>query len=545
MHGLLRGAIATGLVILLCPSAAHAATTITASSGTITIAGDAGDNRFFVEDSQDVAGQLHIAGIGEITAGTGCAGDFSDATCPGTRIVMHGADGDDELDVRTASLVSISFTGGAGNDTLGASDLDPRWADAAMTFAGGDGDDQVIGSTQPDQLDGGAGFDRLDGRGGNDAITGGDGSDTLRGGDGADTIGGGGGADLLDGGLGNDALDGGSDADVVAGGEGDDSVGGGAGDDGLEDVSGSGAPAGASIGRDVVRGGAGSDRVGYSTRAGIAAIIGGTGGDDDLGVDVETVEGSGGADTLTGDAGANTLLGGDGADTLDGGAGADTIDGGAGNDVALGGAGADTVHGGPDHDIVDGGADPDLLRGDFDDVPCTFLFGVASCTGGKDEIRAQDGAVDKIRCGFDADVVKADAADELTEIQPQDVCESVIKPSGSPGPGGGPAPRPAGTLAVTLSGAPKTGRALASRGLRLRMPCTRACAISARIMLGRKVLASGRTKRSSAGTASLTLRVPGRQRRSVARLRRKTLTVAVTRTQNGTRVTGSASLRLR
>ena len=140
---------------------------------------------------EDVAGQLHIAGIGEITAGTGCAGDFSDATCPGTRIVMHGADGDDELDVRTASLVSISFAGGAGNDTLGASDIDPRWADAAMTFAGGDGDDQVIGSTQPDQIDGGAGFDRLDGRGGNDAITGGDGGDTLRGGAGADTIAGG------------------------------------------------------------------------------------------------------------------------------------------------------------------------------------------------------------------------------------------------------------------------------------------------------------------------------------------------------------------
>ena len=76
MHGLLRGAIAAGLVVLVGPLPAQAATTITASGGTIMIAGDVNDNQFFVEDSTDAGGQLRVAGIGEITAGSGCSDAF-------------------------------------------------------------------------------------------------------------------------------------------------------------------------------------------------------------------------------------------------------------------------------------------------------------------------------------------------------------------------------------------------------------------------------------------------------------------------------------
>ncbi|MEZ6090019.1 MAG: dockerin type I domain-containing protein [Pirellulaceae bacterium] len=73
-----------------------------------------------------------------------------------SRIVIHGLDGDDFIDNRTA---------------------------IPATIHGGDGRDRLIGGGGPDVLHGDGGDDRLSGRGGDDVLRGGDGDDHLRGDD--------------------------------------------------------------------------------------------------------------------------------------------------------------------------------------------------------------------------------------------------------------------------------------------------------------------------------------------------------------------------
>jgi len=66
---------------------------------------------------------------------------------------------------------------------------------------------------------------------------------------------------------------------------------------------------------------------------------------------VSDIEGTPGADTLTGGASEDEISGFAGHDTLDGGASLDKIYGGADNDVLQGGAGADLVDGGTGNDV--------------------------------------------------------------------------------------------------------------------------------------------------------------------------------------------------
>ena len=98
---------------------------------------------------------------------------------------------------------------------------------------------------------------------------------------------------------------------------------------------------------------------------------------------------------------------------------------------------------------------------------------------------------------------------------------------------------------MTLLAAPRTGRALASKHLRVRVRCTRACTISAKLALGKVVYASGTATLRRAGTATVTLKVAAKRRRALARLRRKSLKVTVTRTEAGKRLVGTTTLRLR
>lgn len=257
---------------------------------------------------------LGIFSLANATAGL--LADFSLAGGAGT------------LEVGGTTLISIervSFTSGAGNDTLAGTAL-------ADTLSGGAGDDLFFVTAGSDVYDGGTGTDTLvfDGSaetGGiafyatgvaysGDAhrltlggvssqvstmeayhITGGSGddwfrasvtlayNDSLDGGAGNDFLGGGGGNDLLLGGDGNDTLVGENDADTLSGGTGNDSLAGGAGTDGLN-------------------------------------------GDD-------------GNDTLMGEAGDDTLFGGIGDDWLDGSFENDVLHGGAGNDTLVGGYGDD------------------------------------------------------------------------------------------------------------------------------------------------------------------------------------------------------------
>ena len=84
-----------------------------------------------------------------------------------------------------------------------------------------------------------------------------------------------------------------------------------------------------------------------------------------------TLDGTAGADALSGGDGHDTLRGKDGNDTLDGGARNDRLDGGNGNDLLRGGLGADTLVRGSGSDVfrlaeMDGAVDriTDLGSGD-------------------------------------------------------------------------------------------------------------------------------------------------------------------------------------
>ena len=89
-------------------------------------------------------------------------------------------------------------------------------------------------------------------------------------------------------------------------------------------------------GADIIDGGNGTDQVTYrNSPAGVVvSLLTGTGSGGDAAGDtftnIENIEGSAFADTLTGDAGVNALGGGGGNDIIEGGAGADIIDGGGG-----------------------------------------------------------------------------------------------------------------------------------------------------------------------------------------------------------------------
>ncbi len=125
-----------------------------------------------------------------------------------------------------------------------------------------------------------------------------------------------------------DVLTGGAGDDTIAGGAGNDTLSGGDGDDRLEGGS----------GRDALNGGAGIDTASYAgSAAGVVVDLQtgkGSGGDaqGDLLSGIESLVGSGFADTLSGSAGVNAMFGGAGNDVLRGRGGADSLTGGAGAD---------------------------------------------------------------------------------------------------------------------------------------------------------------------------------------------------------------------
>jgi hypothetical protein len=179
-------------------------------------------------------------------------------------------------------------------------------------------------------------------------IHGGPGRDTLRGADGSN--------DLLFGDEGDDILDGGF---------GDDKLDGGAGDDALT----------ANLGVDTYRGGTGIDALSYAAYTSPVRVTVGAGGADD------------------GSVGETDDVGGD-LERVDGGTGNDTLTGSASNDLLYGNAGSD---------ILDGGAGADLLAGGADN----------------DTIAARDGVADLISCGDGADALTSD------QLDASDSCESV------------------------------------------------------------------------------------------------------------------------
>ena len=171
----------------------------------------------------------------------------------------------------------------------------------------------------------------IEGTDANEKLTGTDGAESILGGGGDDTIDGMGGHDEIDGGPGNDLITGGPGGDMIKGGDDEDTIS-------YEE-----SPMGVTL----------------NLRSGSAS--GGDADGDELGDDIENVQGSMHDDDISGSRGANKLWGLRGNDTLYGdksddflygGPGDDNLDGGDGDDTLEGGYGADTLTGGEDDDTV-------------------------------------------------------------------------------------------------------------------------------------------------------------------------------------------------
>lgn len=203
------------------------------------------------------------------------------------------------------------------------------------TIYGGNGKNDIVGTSDDDEIYAGNGTDSVDGGAGNDLIFGGNGKGEIDGGDGDDTVFGGNGAEEIYGGAGNDSLDGGNGPDELFGGDGNDNLSGGGS-------------------KDELFGGAGND------------TLSGDNGDDELfgGDGDDTLLGGQGQDELDGGAGNDSLSGGSGDDEIEGGDGDDSIDGGQGQDELFGGAGNDTISAGDQ----DGNGTDKIYGGDGDDT---------------------------------------------------------------------------------------------------------------------------------------------------------------------------------
>ena len=117
--------------------------------------------------------------------------------------IINGGNGNDNL------------TGTTGDDVINAGDGNDR-------VDGGDGNDTINGGTGNDVLIGGRGNNTIDGGDGNDTITAADGNNTLKGGTGNDTITAGNGNNVIDGGDGNDTIHVGAGNNALTGGSGND-----------------------------------------------------------------------------------------------------------------------------------------------------------------------------------------------------------------------------------------------------------------------------------------------------------------------------------
>ncbi|WP_447763318.1 calcium-binding protein [Sphingopyxis panaciterrae] len=283
----------------------------------------------------------------------------------------------------------------AGIIPLGAND------EILVTVNGGDGNDQITGSTSNDQLSGGAGDDILYGTGGNDTLEGGAGDDILDGGGGNDILTGGAGRDTMLGGSGFDTFYLNDPADLVAG----EIIDGGFDRDRLvfgysADISETGAlitnVEAVTTSVDGVSSGVlrmTAAQFGMFSFYGLGKFVVTTAGTVSLaGVGVDDsvftlsdfgnvfdmsglvsgnpqVFGGAGADQIIGSVFSDFLNGGDGDDIIQGGNGNDRITGGGGNDTLIGGAGNDTYYIEGTNDLVFenalGGYDTIVVGADF------------------------------------------------------------------------------------------------------------------------------------------------------------------------------------
>ena len=321
-------------------------------------------------------------------------------------------------------------------------------------------------------------------------------------------------------------------------------VDGGADDDSIEFGAVDMAP-GAGVGADDLRGGTGVDRLSYNDHPAAIRVAfdeqpndGSAGEGDNVHTDVETLIATTLDDVLIGDGAGQDLYGHAGNDTVEGRGGNDLVNGGSGRDHLYGGDGDDGIQGSAGGDYLEGGSGSDYFEGDNECV-------AQPCTGGPDEIQARDEEEDTVYCGVGADRAVVDALDGVA-IEGQHACETIDR-SADASPGATPPPpplRPAAAgqalgadddargAAVRVLSRLKLGT-LRKRGLRIAVACPSACRIRARLIYGRKVVASARRVRRRAGVYPLTLKTPRGAKRRLGRHKRANMTLVVDTTDAG------------
>jgi Ca2+-binding RTX toxin-like protein len=356
---LVAGSTVVGLATLMfgiAPASAGAlGSTITYNdtTGDVTVTAAAGAVNDVIESGDGDAITITDPNGWNAPADPECVVDGDDVTCtpgggdsPIADVVIDLGDGDDSYEFDAAGGVPTGST---------------------ITVNGEEGVDTLTGDDSNETLNGGPGADVIEGNNGNDVLNGDEfgvltgGNDDVFGGPGADTVRGQGGNDELDGGGGNDSLDGGGSNDKMDGG----------------------------TGSDTLVGSTGGDTALYDTRsAAVNVSLDGVANDgeageaDNVGTDVENVNGGSAGDTLTGSSVANKLKGFGGADT---------ITGGAGNDLLYGGDGGDDITGGTGNDKLYGNDNADTLRTNGDGVR-----DYSYCGNGTDSYRRDGGTVDII-----------------------------------------------------------------------------------------------------------------------------------------------------
>ena len=129
---------------------------------------------------------------------------------------------------------------------------------------------------------------------------------------------------------------------------------------------------------------------------------------DNVGSDIEKIEGTTGNDFFTGSAGADNFEGDSGDDEIHGAGGSDDLYGGSGDDKMFGDAGNDKLQGAAGADTVDGGAGLDQIYGD--NASCSVF-----CAFDADTLFARDGEKDAVDCGGGADSAQVDQLDVVSD----------------------------------------------------------------------------------------------------------------------------------
>ena len=333
--------------------------------GHLNVQVDLGSGNDFVTTAHSTNGDCFITST--FNLGEGANGNDMNTGCAdaGATATINSGSGDDDLRGGSAST-SVTINAGGGADTVNG-------MDGPTVIHGGEGNDGVFGGSGNDQVFGEGGDDRLRGHGGNDLEDGGPGNDDIG----------------YSPGITHDS-DPGADQQV---------------------------------------GGSGTDRLRLSGHSGGMTISidgqandGTPGEGDNVGGDIEKIEGTTGNDFFTGSAGPDNFEGDSGDDEIHGAGGNDDLYGGGGDDRVFGDAGNDKVQGANGADTVDGGSGADQIYGDIGS--CSVF-----CSFDADTLFARDGERDAVDCGSGADTAQVDQLDVVA------FCASIDRQGVAP-PGG-------------------------------------------------------------------------------------------------------------